>query len=66
MYCTAPLSPRKERLRSVRDDDNDDDLQGLKLISWGRNVRLMLVLLAYLYSCLMLMNESMNKFGCNV
>ena len=27
MYCTctAPLSPRKGRLRSFRDDDDDDD-----------------------------------------
>jgi len=25
MYCTAPLSPRKRRLRSFRDDDDDDD-----------------------------------------
>ena len=24
MYCTAPLSPRKGRLRSFRDDDDDD------------------------------------------
>jgi len=30
MYCTAPLSPRKGRLRSFCDDDDDDysfDLQ---------------------------------------
>jgi len=26
MYCTAPLSPRKGRLRSFRDDDDDDGL----------------------------------------
>ena len=25
MYCTAPLSPRKGRLRSFHDDDGDDD-----------------------------------------
>ena len=25
MYCTAPLSPRKGRLKSFRDDDDDDD-----------------------------------------
>ena len=25
MYCTAPLSPRKGRLGSFRDDDDDDD-----------------------------------------
>jgi len=25
MYCTAPLSPRKGRLRSFRDGDDDDD-----------------------------------------
>jgi len=25
MYCTAPLSPRKGRLRSSHDDDDDDD-----------------------------------------
>jgi len=25
MYCTAPLSPRKGRLRSFHDDDDDDD-----------------------------------------
>jgi len=25
MYCTAPLSPGKVRLRSFRDDDVDDD-----------------------------------------
>jgi len=25
MYCTAPLSPRKGRLRSFRDHDDDDD-----------------------------------------
>jgi len=28
MYCTAPLSPRKGRLRSFRDDDDDDDDDG--------------------------------------
>jgi len=25
MYCTAPLSPRKGRLRSFHDDDDDDE-----------------------------------------
>jgi len=25
MYCTAPLSPRKGRLRSFRDDDDDEE-----------------------------------------
>jgi len=25
MYCTAPLSHRKGRLGSFRDDDDDDD-----------------------------------------
>jgi len=25
MYCTAPLSPRKGRLRGFRGDDDDDD-----------------------------------------
>ena len=25
VHCTAPLSPRKRRLRSFRDDDDDDD-----------------------------------------
>ena len=26
MYCTAPLSPREGRLRSFRDDDDDDSI----------------------------------------
>jgi len=29
MYCTAPLSPRKGRLRSSHDDDDDDEVLGM-------------------------------------
>ena len=41
MYCTAPLSPRKWRLRSFRDDDDDgDDLSLIMNFQQPRKTRL--------------------------
>jgi len=33
VHCTAPLSPRKGRLRSFRDDDDDDDQYYLTVLN---------------------------------